>query len=254
MRSKSYYWFRVYGADYLSDPKVRNFTATHHSCWFHLLCFASTSSTPGIVKNLTDEMLAQYAGVSKSFSETLPSVSLVTQDFERFGMMKRHDNGDIEILNWEKRQVVHSDSYERLKRWREKKRDETFHDNGKSRVEKSRVEKNNNKPATQGVAKPLKASKYDPLGADIIKALEAIDPKNKTYYANKTQRAACDFLLKEYGLDETLKRIKVLPKTNQLSYFPTITTPVQLRDKWVQLQDAVTRKRGEVEAKKPKII
>jgi len=89
---------------------------------------------------------------------------------------------------------------------------------------------------------------FDPLGADIIKAFEEIDPKNKTYYNNTTQRAACDFLLSEYGLEEVMKRISVLTQTNRLPYFPTITTPVQLRDKWVQLQGSVQRKRLELSA------
>lgn len=92
-------------------------------------------------------------------------------------------------------------------------------------------------------------NKFNPLGAEILKEMETVDPKNKTYYANTTQRKACDFLLDEYGLEEVKKRIMVLPKTNKMPYFPTITTPVQLKDKWVQLQDAVERKRGELKEK-----
>lgn len=105
---------------------------------------------------------------------------------------------------------------------------------------------------TTSKGKPLR--EYNPLGAEIIKAFEEVDPKNKTYYGNTTQRKACDFLLDEYGLEEVKKRISVLPKTNRLSYFPTITTPVQLRDKWVQLQDTVERKRSEVNRKKTIIV
>lgn len=108
----------------------------------------------------------------------------------------------------------------------------------------------NEKNTSKG--KPLR--EFNPLGAEIIKAFEEVDPKNKTYYGNTTQRTACDFLLDEYGLEEVKKRIAVLPQTNRLSYFPTITTPVQLRDKWVQLQDAVAKKREEVKAKKPLIV
>lgn len=84
-------------------------------------------------------------------------------------------------------------------------------------------------------------NKFNPLGAEVIKAFEVVDPKNKKYYSNTTQREACDFLIEEYGLEETKTRIQVLPKTNSMEYFPTITTPCQLRDKWVQLESAVTR-------------
>ena len=91
-------------------------------------------------------------------------------------------------------------------------------------------------------------STYNPLGAEIIKGFETVDPKNKTYYGNTTQRGACDFLIEEYGLQEVLTRILVLPKTNGTPYFPSITTPVQLRDKWVQLEKAVERTRKEAGA------
>lgn len=84
-------------------------------------------------------------------------------------------------------------------------------------------------------------SDYNSLGAEIIYEMISVDPKNKTYYNNKTQRAACDFLIEEYGLEEVKNRIKIVEKTNGEPYFPTITTPVQLRDKWVQLEKAFIR-------------
>jgi hypothetical protein len=84
---------------------------------------------------------------------------------------------------------------------------------------------------------------------EVIKLLEAVDPKNKTYYGNKTQRAACDFLLKEYGLEEIKKRTEVLPRTNAIPFFPNITTPCQLRDKWVQLDNQIKRHNAEAQVK-----
>lgn len=76
---------------------------------------------------------------------------------------------------------------------------------------------------------------------EVIKLFEGVDPKNKTYYGNKTQRSACLFLLEEYGLEEITKRVEVLPRTNAIQFFPNITTPCQLRDKWVQLDNQIKR-------------
>ncbi len=84
---------------------------------------------------------------------------------------------------------------------------------------------------------------------EIIKAFEEVDPKNKTYYANKTQRAACEFLLKEFGFEEVLKRIKVLPKTNKQPFFPKVNSPNDLKEKWIKLEDAVASKRLEIKSK-----
>jgi phage replication O-like protein O len=93
---------------------------------------------------------------------------------------------------------------------------------------------------------------HNPLGAEVLYELSKIDPKNKNYYNNKTQREACDFLIEEYGLEEVKNRVGLLEHTNGLPYFPTITTAVQLRDKWVQLEKAVQRKK--IEIKKTEVI
>lgn len=113
------------------------------------------------------------------------------------------------------------------------------------------IKNNTEQPKTTATTS---VAKFTALGADVLKALESVDPKNKNYYNNTSQRAAADFLVSQYGFEEVKKRIGVLAKTNKIPYFPSITTPVQLRDKWVQLQDAVDRKRGELSSKKVKII
>jgi phage replication O-like protein O len=95
---------------------------------------------------------------------------------------------------------------------------------------------------------------FNPQGAEVIYELIKVDPKNKTYYGNKTQRAACDFLLAEYGLDEIKKRTDILPKTNGIQFFPNITTPCQLRDKWVQLDNQIKRHKAENDTKSNNVI
>jgi phage replication O-like protein O len=96
-------------------------------------------------------------------------------------------------------------------------------------------------------------TKHNPQGAEVIFELIKVDPKNKTYYNNSTQRSACDFLLAEYGLDEIKKRTDILSKTNAMPYFPNITTPCQLRDKWVSLNNQIERYRTEQGAKASQI-
>lgn len=120
------------------------------------------------------------------------------------------------------------------------------------RLGKGRVGKDRKEPPAQSAA--IMKEKFTTLGAEVVKAFEVVDPKNKHYYNNPPQREAADFLVSEYGLEDVLKRISVLPRTNKMPYFPAITTPVQLRDKWVQLQDAVERKRGEIKNKERIII
>jgi hypothetical protein len=78
----------------------------------------------------------------------------------------------------------------------------------------------------------------DPAGK-IIYAFTEIDPKNKTYYNNTTQRAAAGFLIDTYGFEMVERVVKLLGQTNRMPYLPTITTPVQLRDGWVKLENGL---------------
>lgn len=76
----------------------------------------------------------------------------------------------------------------------------------------------------------------------LIKEFETINIACKKMYGNKTQREACKDLIEAYGFDRVLAVIsQALPKTNQIKYMPTITTPHQLFLKWSQLEAGVLK-------------
>lgn len=85
--------------------------------------------------------------------------------------------------------------------------------------------------------------------SEIIKEFESVNPSCKSYYGNKTQRNACELLIEQYGFDETKGVISILSQTNEMPYFPTITTPYQLHQKWSQLESAVKKNRSEIKNK-----
>lgn len=77
---------------------------------------------------------------------------------------------------------------------------------------------------------------------EIIKEFESIDPKNKMYYQRKIQREACKFLIENYTFEKTIEMIKIIPVVkNKISYFPSITSPLDLQEKWMKVLDAVER-------------
>jgi phage replication O-like protein O len=80
----------------------------------------------------------------------------------------------------------------------------------------------------------------------LIESFSKLNPACKRMYGNKTQRQACSDLIGTYGYERILSVIdNTLPKTNILQFFPTITTPLQLRDKWVLLESAIKRYQSE---------
>jgi len=103
-------------------------------------------------------------------------------------------------------------------------------------------------PAKGSVPVKKKKKTHNPLGTEIIKVFESIDSQNKTYYGNTTQREACDFLIKEYGLGKVLEVVQeLLPTTNKRPRyeFPHISTPYQLKTNWTKLVDSSFVKNNE---------
>ncbi len=56
-------WFKFYGGEYLSDPKIAALSAQERSCWITLLALASVSTAPGTIEFLTVEVLLEKAGL-----------------------------------------------------------------------------------------------------------------------------------------------------------------------------------------------
>lgn len=118
-----------------------------------------------------------------------------------------------------------------------------------NRVSPTGEQRNNNEEEDRRrkhTSEATASRKYDPIGAEIIKAFSEWNPAASKYYNNTTQRKACDDLIESYGLQQVLNVIAILPKTNGQPFIPTVTTPLLLRDKWVQLEVALRRKKEEI--------
>lgn len=156
-------WFKFYGSEYLSDPKIGMLDTTERSAWVTLLCLASTASTGGFIEYLNTETLLERAGVKRGTKEWDDHQNIL-QKFSEMGMIVTHlkqtcnahvtqDVTPVEIKNWGKRQDSQQSVTERVRKHRLKQRilqpNETnvtvgnANDNG--RIEKNRIEKNRNK-------------------------------------------------------------------------------------------------------------
>jgi len=111
---------------------------------------------------------------------------------------------------------------------------------GKVRLGKVSKEKNTSETSSQEI--PL-----------VIKSFEGLNPASKKFYGIPTQRKACADLIETYTLERVISVIeKTLPKTNSIPYFPTITTPLQLFDKWATLESKIKQYQSEKTIKNEK--
>lgn len=97
------------------------------------------------------------------------------------------------------------------------------------------------------------ASKDAPMIVDVIEAFAPVNSAYKKWFARRPQRDAASRLIECYGLEQVKKVIKLLPVSNTMQYFPTITTPLELEDRWAKLEAAWQRKRNEADSKKTKV-
>jgi DNA-binding MarR family transcriptional regulator len=86
----------------------------------------------------------------------------------------------------------------------------------------------------------------------IIDSFKEVNQSAGKWYGNTTQRDAIKRLITTHSLERVLKVIKLLKQTNLIPYMPSIATPVQLEDKWSQLETALIRKKNEIQIKNDK--
>ena len=150
-------WFKFYGQDYLCDQKMLALTASERSCWITLMCYGSINDNAndnGMITFLSEEQLMSQAGLSITDEEWDKTVG-VLKKFEKLKMI-RNDNGVITILNWTKRQETSLTPYERVKRHREKKRNDNANDNGMITTDKNRIDKKREERETPRIENPKK--------------------------------------------------------------------------------------------------
>ena len=246
----------------MTDPKIAGMLMEDKLCLITLLCIASGENKNGVIPSLTENALITLAQIpdvptldnnpaenARGILERLKALHIVTLD----------GNGQVTLNNFGTRQQQSSSNAEKQKRYRESKKVNKNKDeissnahvtegnargNALHRIDKNRIDKN---IISNGTKSAKKTPQFTTQGAEVLKAFELIDPKNKTYYANKTQRSACEFLLEEYGMEKVLSAIKIIPGINvKKLYIRQITTPYDLKENWVKIVNALKQETKEV--------
>lgn len=165
------------------------------------------------------KQLSQQTGISET---TIERILKYLENGHQIGQQKTTKYRLITIVNWKDYQT--SDTKADNKRTTNGQQTDTNKNDNNDKKEKNITE----------------TSSVDVN--ELIKTFESINPSCSKYYGNKTQRKACDSLISNYGFNRVKKVIEVtLPKTNTLPFFPSITTPVQLQEKWSSLESAIRK-------------
>lgn len=110
-----YQWFKFYGSEFLSDPKIVPLNAGERSCWITLLCFASQTEN-GVVRFINEEQLKAMSGIIAG-DEMWIKCTGILEKLKNADMITL-SNGNVTIKNWVKRQ--YSEGYLRVKAYRKR--------------------------------------------------------------------------------------------------------------------------------------
>lgn len=110
-------WFKFYGGDFLSDPKMFGLSTGQKACWITLLCLASMSTEPGIITFLTESQLMLMAGIAPDKEEWNDTKGTLSE-FVSLGMVDIQED-KIVIKNFQKRQAIYLTESEKKRKYRE---------------------------------------------------------------------------------------------------------------------------------------
>jgi hypothetical protein len=235
-------WFKFYGAEYLSDPKILTLTASERSCWITLLSYASVNDNindNGVITFLSEQQLLIQAGIGimeAEFEKTLG----VLKKLEKLKMItldNTEDNAKITILNWQKRQETSLTGYERVKRYREKHKPDNKPDNAndnakitsdKNRIDKIRIDKNIKEKKTTTAVAVIGHKTHEDITFvyDIFKNHYGVSPKSIKAKDGRfdLNAAAAKRLVKVHGRENLETMLKFTLKYQYTDKFCRIST------------------------------
>jgi len=77
-----------------------------------------------------------------------------------------------------------------------------------------------------------------------LECWKELNPNYTSFYANKTQRQAQQWLLVNWGIERLKNGIEILKKTNSMPYMPKILSPYELKRDYAKLKYAIQQEQN----------
>lgn len=165
-------WFKFYGQDFLTDPKMRVLTVEEKMCWVVLMCLANAEDKKGKISFLNEEEVMRQASVeegspmweaTKGFLDKFEELQMLSIDKTTSSPLRNAKSRSSQLLRWcvtlinfDARQDRDLSGAERQQRYRERlkirenprhhsnvtQRNESDARTDKNRIDKKRKEEN----------------------------------------------------------------------------------------------------------------
>lgn len=288
-------WFKFYGQDWLTDLKVMRLSMQDRLCFITLLCLASSSSEQGTIRDCDEQSIIELSRIPEdTFHDMNPREMAegFLERLEKLGMITLHVINDTDgvfdvVINaFQKRQETNLTGYERVKRYRDNKKEKTaeishkkknvIKDNNdgvindNARIEKNRIEKKreDKKETPKGVSKEVAiAPSLDKTTEAYLSSLNdvgyvmelfrrhfGVSPKPVMDKAGRVDLSAlaAGRLVKVHGRAQLKKMLTfILAYQNTDKYCRISTTPLDFEKNYSWYKTYLAQKMAEREKNKP---
>lgn len=105
-------WFRFWN-DTVNDVKMLQLSDYEYRMWTYLLSYASS------IDSGSGELQTTFKLLSLHFHQRFNLFSRAIETFQKLGLITIDENGNVTIINWNKRQFKSDNAYDRVKKFRE---------------------------------------------------------------------------------------------------------------------------------------
>ncbi|MEO5366655.1 MAG: hypothetical protein H7831_09935 [Magnetococcus sp. WYHC-3] len=220
-------WFKFYGQDFLTDPKMRALSIFEKQCWVVLLCLANAEDKDGEVRHVLESEVMHQADIEFDSPFWHSTIGFLKK-FEKLEMIQikevdeATDRYHLTLTHYKERQGKDLTGYERVKKYRQKHGKEdndnemiTSDDNAvitpnrvdKSRVDKNRIDKKRVEVTSLSFDKLKLTNKFDTEDLGILEVLYGMGFKCKSGGESELSKWL-DELYKEYPIDHSKEIVK----------------------------------------------
>lgn len=148
-------WFKFYGQDFLTDPKIKTLSIFESQCWIILMCLANAEDKEGVIGFVSEHELMLSAKIesdSPFWYETvgvLGKLEMLEMISTELKMENQKDPAKniytVTLLNFKKRQEVSLTNAQRQARFRAKHNESNGkvtdqHNESNARIDKNRID------------------------------------------------------------------------------------------------------------------
>ncbi len=116
-------WFKFYGQDWHTDPKIASMSMEDRLCLIALFSIAAAEEKNGLIPFLSEDTLIKMAGIPDCPTDDynpFEQARGVLQRYVTLQIVTLSGNGSVTVRNWGSRQVGNASNAEKQKRYRER--------------------------------------------------------------------------------------------------------------------------------------